>query len=78
MHPGNRQALYVAVAAVALVSLVAPVAYVSGGGQLFLFGVPVTPGPTGECATFGCHCVVRGSILGTLVGIGYRQSLGCP
>lgn len=77
-HRQRRRALYGAVIAVFLIVSALPIASVNAGGQYFLFGMPVTPSPTGECAFFGCHCVVNGSILGVLFGLGYRQFLGCP
>jgi len=78
MRPGKKRVIY-AVLVVGLIFLFfAPIAYVNAGGQLFLFGMPVTPAPAGTCATFGCHCVASGSILGVLLGIGYRQFQGCP
>lgn len=78
MRAEKRNSLLVILVAALAFSLVAPVASVNAGGQYFLFGVPVTPNPTGACASFGCHCLATGSILGVLVGLGYRQFLGCP
>jgi len=76
------------------ISINVPVLKINTEGQVLFLGVSLSPPPTGICATFGCHCVVRESLSAWLsdwlevhvlsvfhVGrfqIGYFQLLGCP
>ena len=70
-HRQRRMVFYGAVIAVFLLAGALPIASVNAGGQYFLFGMSITPNPTGECASFGCHCVASGSFLGVLFGLGF-------
>ena len=78
MRPARKTVLYVILALGLLVFLEAPVAYVNAGGQYFWLGVPITPNTCSSPDGFGCHCIASGSLIGILLGLGYRQFLGCP
>jgi hypothetical protein len=76
------------------VSIDVPVLKINTEGQVLVLGVSISPPPTGVCATFGCHCLVRESLSAWLSDwlevnilyvfhverfrIGYFQFLGCP
>jgi len=76
------------------ISIDVPTVEINTEGQFLFLGVSLSLPPTGVCAIFGCHCLVRESLsawfsdwLETNIlsvfhvyrfQIGYFQFLGCP
>lgn len=78
----KRVALAAVVGVILVVGLVAffdvPVIHIDTSGRAFFLGQAVTPPPTGECASFGCHCLANESLSFWLFEKGYIKVGGCP